>query len=67
MRAIRLVSGVLFSLLSAAALLWGVVCLLGGPDPHPGQLAECLGWGSAFIAFGLFCALFARKLLRRTP
>ena len=67
MRILRLVSGVLFALLSAATLLWGVVCLLGGPDPHPGQLAERLGWGGGFITFGLFCAFFARKLLRRTP
>jgi hypothetical protein len=39
-------------LIALFCLLWGLLCLLGGPDPQPSRYHDALLWGIGFFVAG---------------
>jgi hypothetical protein len=49
-----------FSLVGVLAILWGVFCCFGGPDPGAGSGREGLKYGIVFVGIGVAMFVAAR-------
>jgi hypothetical protein len=61
MKILRVMGKIILYALAGLFILWGIFCLLGGPDAKFGS-SESIIFGGSFLLLGLLCALMGKKI-----
>jgi hypothetical protein len=61
MKILRIIGKIILYLFAGIFILWGIFCLLGGPDAKFGS-SDFIIFGGSFLLAGLLCALIGKKI-----